>query len=185
MNRVISAAGYAEFCYPPYMRARGHGFGVGSIALLRLSRLFFDGWTDRYRYHYYLALVGIVFLGFVSEGLQFFHPHRDADPWDLLRDGLGGVVFLSVSATLDPRLRGDLAWFSLRRWLIRGSAALLLAANFVSIPFDCPNRFACQHQTERHDFVHCLLPSAKRGRLSLKRFPRYLLVGIESLQNWR
>ena len=25
-------AGYAKFCYPPYMRARGHGFGVGSIA---------------------------------------------------------------------------------------------------------------------------------------------------------
>ena len=32
MNRVISEAGYAEFCHPPYMRARGHGFGVGSIA---------------------------------------------------------------------------------------------------------------------------------------------------------
>jgi Xaa-Pro dipeptidase len=32
MNRVISEAGYAEYCYPPYMRARGHGFGVGSIA---------------------------------------------------------------------------------------------------------------------------------------------------------
>ncbi len=32
MNRVISDAGYAKYCYPPYMRARGHGFGVGSIA---------------------------------------------------------------------------------------------------------------------------------------------------------
>ena len=32
MNRVLSEAGYAEYCYPPYMRARGHGFGVGSIA---------------------------------------------------------------------------------------------------------------------------------------------------------
>jgi len=32
MNGVISRAGYAEFCYPPHMRARGHGFGVGSIA---------------------------------------------------------------------------------------------------------------------------------------------------------
>ena len=32
MNRVISEAGYATYCYPPYMRARGHGFGVGSIA---------------------------------------------------------------------------------------------------------------------------------------------------------
>jgi Xaa-Pro aminopeptidase len=32
MNGVISKAGYAKFCYPPYMRARGHGFGVGTIA---------------------------------------------------------------------------------------------------------------------------------------------------------
>jgi Xaa-Pro aminopeptidase len=32
MNGVISEAGYAEYCYPPHMRARGHGFGAGSIA---------------------------------------------------------------------------------------------------------------------------------------------------------
>jgi methionine aminopeptidase len=32
MNRVISNAGYAKYCSPPYMRSRGHGFGVGSIA---------------------------------------------------------------------------------------------------------------------------------------------------------
>lgn len=32
MNRVIGKAGYQKYCYPPYMRARGHGFGAGSIA---------------------------------------------------------------------------------------------------------------------------------------------------------
>lgn len=32
MNRVIGDAGYSKYCYPPFMRARGHGFGVGSIA---------------------------------------------------------------------------------------------------------------------------------------------------------
>ena len=32
MNKVISDAGYAKYCYPPYMRARGHGIGVGSVA---------------------------------------------------------------------------------------------------------------------------------------------------------
>lgn len=32
MNRIIADAGYGKFCYPPYMRARGHGFGCGSIA---------------------------------------------------------------------------------------------------------------------------------------------------------
>ncbi|HVN25775.1 MAG TPA: Xaa-Pro peptidase family protein [Syntrophorhabdales bacterium] len=31
MNKVISDAGYAKYCYPPFMRARGHGFGVGSL----------------------------------------------------------------------------------------------------------------------------------------------------------
>ncbi len=32
MNKIISEAGYSKYCYPPYMRARGHGMGVGSIA---------------------------------------------------------------------------------------------------------------------------------------------------------
>jgi Xaa-Pro aminopeptidase len=32
MNRILEEAGYAEFCVPPHMRARGHGLGVGSIS---------------------------------------------------------------------------------------------------------------------------------------------------------
>ena len=32
MNEVISRAGYGKYCYPPYMRARGHGIGVGTVA---------------------------------------------------------------------------------------------------------------------------------------------------------
>jgi Xaa-Pro aminopeptidase len=32
MNKIISEAGYAEYCRPPYMRTRGHGFGAGSVA---------------------------------------------------------------------------------------------------------------------------------------------------------
>ena len=32
MNRIITEAGYGQFCHPPYMRARGHGFAVGSLA---------------------------------------------------------------------------------------------------------------------------------------------------------
>lgn len=32
MNRIISEAGYGKYCRPPYMRVRGHGFGVGSNA---------------------------------------------------------------------------------------------------------------------------------------------------------
>ncbi len=30
INRIISEAGYAKYCYPPYMRARGHGFGAAT-----------------------------------------------------------------------------------------------------------------------------------------------------------
>lgn len=30
-NQIIGKAGYSEYCQPPYMRARGHGFGLGRI----------------------------------------------------------------------------------------------------------------------------------------------------------
>jgi Xaa-Pro dipeptidase len=32
MNQIIGEAGYGKYCKPPYMRSRGHGFAVGSIA---------------------------------------------------------------------------------------------------------------------------------------------------------
>lgn len=32
IDGVLAEAGYGEYCRPPYMRTRGHGFGVGSIA---------------------------------------------------------------------------------------------------------------------------------------------------------
>jgi len=32
IDRVLAHAGYEEYCRPPYMRTRGHGFGVGSVA---------------------------------------------------------------------------------------------------------------------------------------------------------
>jgi Xaa-Pro aminopeptidase len=32
IDGVLGDAGYAEYCRPPYMRTRGHGFGIGSIA---------------------------------------------------------------------------------------------------------------------------------------------------------
>jgi Xaa-Pro dipeptidase len=30
LNDSIAEAGYGKYCYPPYMRVRGHGFGLGS-----------------------------------------------------------------------------------------------------------------------------------------------------------
>lgn len=32
-NEVIGAAGYEKYCHPPYMRSRGHNFGLGLIDL--------------------------------------------------------------------------------------------------------------------------------------------------------
>jgi Xaa-Pro aminopeptidase len=32
-NEIIGSAGYEEYCHPPYMRSRGHNFGLGSIDL--------------------------------------------------------------------------------------------------------------------------------------------------------
>jgi Xaa-Pro aminopeptidase len=32
IDAVLAGAGFAQYCRPPYMRTRGHGFGVGSVA---------------------------------------------------------------------------------------------------------------------------------------------------------
>jgi Xaa-Pro dipeptidase len=32
IDRILEAAGYAEYCRPPHMRRRGHGLGCGSVA---------------------------------------------------------------------------------------------------------------------------------------------------------
>jgi Xaa-Pro dipeptidase len=32
-NRIIGGAGYGDYCKPPFMRARGHGFGLGRIEI--------------------------------------------------------------------------------------------------------------------------------------------------------
>ena len=33
LNEVIGAAGYEKYCHPPFMRSRGHSFGLGAIDL--------------------------------------------------------------------------------------------------------------------------------------------------------
>lgn len=40
-NEIIGKAGYAEYCRPPYMRTRGHGFGLGSVMVDEDSSLVF------------------------------------------------------------------------------------------------------------------------------------------------
>jgi Xaa-Pro aminopeptidase len=36
-NAVLTAAGYGDYCRPPYMRARGHGMGFGGVVPLEIS----------------------------------------------------------------------------------------------------------------------------------------------------
>ena len=31
IDKVVARAGYEKYCRPPYMRVRGHGFGMGSM----------------------------------------------------------------------------------------------------------------------------------------------------------
>ena len=38
-NEVIGGAGYEEYCWPPYMRTRGHNFGLGNIDLSHKNEL--------------------------------------------------------------------------------------------------------------------------------------------------
>jgi Xaa-Pro aminopeptidase len=32
-DEILSKAGYGEYCKPPYMQQRGHGFGLGAVKL--------------------------------------------------------------------------------------------------------------------------------------------------------
>jgi Xaa-Pro dipeptidase len=40
-NKIIEKDGYGEYCQPPFMRARGHGFGLGRIEIDEDSSLVF------------------------------------------------------------------------------------------------------------------------------------------------
>jgi Xaa-Pro dipeptidase len=41
-NEIITKAGYGDYCRPPYMRGRGHGFGLGRIDVEEDSTLEFE-----------------------------------------------------------------------------------------------------------------------------------------------
>lgn len=41
-NEIIGAAGYREYCCPPYMRSRGHSFGLGRIDIEDEATLRFE-----------------------------------------------------------------------------------------------------------------------------------------------
>jgi Xaa-Pro aminopeptidase len=63
-NKIIEAAGYGEYCQPPFMRARGHGFGLGRIEIDEDSPLkFAAGMSLVVHPNQYLPETGYLALG--------------------------------------------------------------------------------------------------------------------------
>ena len=77
-------------------------FGVFALLVLWLTGTLTRGHLARSR-SYVIAAVTMTVVAIVSELLQYAGP-RDADPWDLLRDIAGVVVFLGIAAVRDREL---------------------------------------------------------------------------------
>ena len=67
INEVIGAAGYAEYCRPPYMRTRGHSLGLGAVVPYDLtddsSPILVEGMTFIIHPNQYLPETGYLMLG--------------------------------------------------------------------------------------------------------------------------
>ncbi|HLH24536.1 MAG TPA: Xaa-Pro peptidase family protein [Chloroflexota bacterium] len=67
INEVIGAAGYAEYCRPPYMRTRGHSLGLGAVVPYDLtddsSPVLVEGMTFIIHPNQYLPDTGYMMLG--------------------------------------------------------------------------------------------------------------------------
>ena len=63
-NKIFEKAGYGEYCQPPFMRARGHGFGLGRIEIDEDSPLeFAEGMTVVVHPNQFLPETGYLALG--------------------------------------------------------------------------------------------------------------------------
>ena len=63
-NEIIGKAGYKDYCRPPYMRARGHGFGLGRIEIDEDSSLeFAEGMSLVVHPNQFLPETGYLALG--------------------------------------------------------------------------------------------------------------------------
>ena len=67
INEVIGAAGYAEYCRPPYMRTRGHSLGLGAVVPYDLtdesSPIVDEGMTFIIHPNQYIPETGYLMLG--------------------------------------------------------------------------------------------------------------------------
>jgi Xaa-Pro dipeptidase len=67
INEVIGAAGYEEYCRPPYMRTRGHSLGLGAVVPYDLtddsSPVLVEGMTFIIHPNQYIPETGYMMLG--------------------------------------------------------------------------------------------------------------------------
>jgi len=74
-NEIIGNAGYSDYCRPPYMRSRGHGFGLGRIEIEEDSSLeFAEGMSLVVHPNQFLPETGYLALGehviVTAEGIE-------------------------------------------------------------------------------------------------------------------
>ncbi len=103
-------------------------FGILSLVLLALSINLFPRIINNRLHHYVIAFFVTCGLGVISEYIQIVGP-RDADIWDLARDVVGALTFLSAAMVFDTRLKHLWTRFSgiVRPVIIAASVGLFLA----------------------------------------------------------
>ena len=86
-DKVLHALEYAILailCYRAFLHASGPGLAD---------------------YAGVLAIVGAILFGVSDELHQYFVPLRDADPWDLVANGVGSLIGVSGWQIISPRIR--------------------------------------------------------------------------------
>lgn len=103
-------------------------YGGVALILLFLARQFGEprGWSLVSQY--VIAVIGVVLLGVVSEGIQVWMPSRHSELADFLRDVVGAVCALGIFLTLDRHLAGKwVVWQQApRKHLVYAGVGLLI-----------------------------------------------------------
>jgi hypothetical protein len=109
-------------------------FGILSVIFMSLSRRFFRN-SIRLFWHYLIALISTLLVGAVLELAQIFGS-RDADIWDLFRDGVGAIIFLGLYAVYDRETAGLWQKYGYRiRRIVTFLAVFLVILGFAPVVF--------------------------------------------------
>ncbi|MGP0594259.1 VanZ family protein [Nitrospira sp. T9] len=110
-------------------------YGGVAIILLFLARQFGEprGWSLVAQYT--IAVIGVVLLGVVSEGIQVWMPSRHSELADFLRDVVGAVCALGIFLTLDRHLVGKwVVWQQApRKHLVYAGVGLLIVIVLIPV----------------------------------------------------